>query len=179
MLVRRFPRQGFALFAAGLALALSAIPVLATGDPTATPGNGPAAIAITVRTCAAGYDPAKDGADPKTDCKEPAAGDTNFIVSQGDRRGPSASTGTSGSAPQESTVSFTGMTPGRYTISTEAPAEIGGAFIATCASTTRELTSPFVPLATANAAGAVTLDLQPGESLTCDWYQVLGDNSGA
>src|SRR4051812_962399 len=67
MLVRRSPRQGFALFAAGLALALSAIPVLATGDPTATPGNGPAAIAITVRTCAAGYDPAKDGADPKTD----------------------------------------------------------------------------------------------------------------
>jgi hypothetical protein len=166
----RTSRQGLAALTAGCVLILSAIPVFASSTPT--PGKtGPGTVAITVRTCAAAYDPAADGADPGKDCKE-QAGDTNFIVSHNGTRGPSASTGTSGSSPQNSTVTFSELAAGRYTITAEAPAEIAGAFIAACSRDVRSLASPLVPFATVKEDGTVTLDLLPGETLGCDWYQV-------
>jgi hypothetical protein len=173
-------RLSVSAIVAGFALALTALPALA-GPPTINrevagsmvraAAQPPAALAVTVRTCALGYDPAAADADPVRDCRQPA-GDTSFRLSQGNVAGPSASTGTSGDSPQESTVRFTNLAPGRYTVTATAPAEIGGAFVAACTSNLRAFVSPFVPLATADAHGAVTLELQAGETLACDWYQV-------
>jgi hypothetical protein len=150
------------------------------GAPPSTPEQQSAALAITVRTCPAGYDPTATTADFKRDCHEPA-GDTNFILDQAGATGggPSASTGTSGDAPQESTVRFSGMAAGRYTVTAEAPPEIAGAFVGACTSDKRSFEGyPFVPFALVGADGKVTLDLQSGESLACDWYQVAAPKPG-
>lgn len=183
MVFSRPLRRALSGFAAGFALALAALPALAAppaphGDLAGAPRRlstpAPAALTITVRTCAAGYDSTAAVANPLKDCRQPA-GDTSFALRHGATAGPSASTGDSGSAPQQSTVRFTNLTPGRYTVTATAPKAIGGAFVAACTSTVRDLASPFVPLAVANTDGAVTLDLQPGETLACDWYQVEAD----
>lgn len=147
-----------------------------TGSPEAAP-SGPAELTITVRTCPAGYDPTAAGADYRRDCREPA-GDTNFRVDPEQGGGPSASTGTSGDAPQESTVRFSQLAPGRYTVTAEAPAEIGSAFIGACTSNGRAFDDyPFTPFATVGADGKIGLELRAGESLACDWYQIAADKA--
>lgn len=185
MPLRRLPRHRLRRclsgLVAGVALALMAVPALAAppsfsselaGTPPSPNPNAPASLAITVRTCPPGYDPTASTANPQSDCREPA-GDTAFGLSRGGAQGPSASTGTSGDAPQQSTVRFTQLTPGRYRVTATAPAEIAGAFVGACASDRRDLASPFVPFA-AVVDGAVTLDLQAGETLSCDWFQIAG-----
>jgi hypothetical protein len=138
----------------------------------------PAALSITVRTCPAGYDPTTETADYLADCQEPA-GDTNFQVSLGAQTGPSASTGTSGDAPQQSTVQFSQLVPGSYTIAATAPPEIDSAFIGACASDQRSFADyPIAPFAWV-AGGRVTLTLRSGESLACDWYQIQGSESAS
>jgi len=129
------------------------------------------ALSITVRTCPAGYDPGKVGADYRRDCTRPA-GDTTFHLNQEGSNGPSASTGTSGSAPQESTVKFSGFAAGRYVVEADAPSEIVSAFIGGCASNARSFEGyPFMPFAQV-VNGSVTIELLPGEKLTCEWYQI-------
>jgi hypothetical protein len=135
---------------------------------------GPASLAITVRSCPASYDPTRKDADFSRDCTEPA-GDTNFQLSQDGAGGASASTGTSGNAPQESTVRFSNLTAGSHTIVAKAPADIGGAFVGSCRSDARSFDAyPFVPFAKIDG-GSVTLNLVAGESLSCDWYQIKSD----
>lgn len=166
-----------ALFALAGAAAFAAPPSFAQGTPDVVV-EPPSSIEITVRTCPAGYDPTMEDADYTRDCREPA-GDTNFLVRSGDNQGPSASTGTSGDAPQESTVSFTGLSPARYAITAEAPPEIAGAFIGACESSLRSFEDyPFVPFAIVGMNGAVTLELKAGEALACDWYQVTAPKPG-
>jgi hypothetical protein len=141
------------------------------GAPRTATATTNASIALTVRTCPAGYDPAADGADFATDCNEPA-GDTSFQLSSGGTAGPSASTGTSGDAPQESTVRFTELATGRYTLFATAPAGIDGAFLGSCMSDARSFDSyPVIPFATI-PNGRITLEILDGESLACDWYQL-------
>jgi len=167
---------------AGLVLALQGVQVLAApmlnaGFAASVPRllqEQPAALTITVRTCPAGYDPLAADAEFESDCREPA-GDTVFglQLAGSQARGPSAGSGTSGDAPQESTLGFTGLTPGRYTVTAAPPPEIGAAFVGGCTSDKRSFRDyPFVPFAVANAEGSVVLTLVPGETLTCDWYQV-------
>jgi hypothetical protein len=171
--------------AAGLVLVLQgvpvlAVPVLAAGAAASTPRTlqeQPAALTITVRTCPAGYDPLAANAAFETDCREPA-GDTVFGLQLAgtQARGPSAGSGTSGDAPQESTLGFTGLMPGRYTVTAAAPPEIGAAFVGRCTSDKRSFEDyPFVPFAVANAEGSVVLTLVPGETLACDWYQIAAE----
>ena len=171
--------------AAGIVLALQgahvlAAPMLNAGFAASTPRHlqeQPAALTITVRTCPAGYDPLAADAEFETDCREPA-GDTVFglQLAGSQARGPSAGTGTSGDAPQESTLGFTGLTPGRYTVTAAAPPEIGAAFVGRCTSDKRSFKDyPFVPFAVANAKGSVVLTLLPGETLACYWYQIAAD----
>jgi len=138
--------------------------------------NEPAALSITVRPCPPGYDPLAEDADYARDCREPA-GDTLFSLALAGSQasGPSASTGSSGDAPQESTVGFSELTPGRYTVGAAPPAEIESAFIGACTSDTRDFTDyPFVPFALVGPDGAAALTLEPGETLACDWYQIAG-----
>ena len=117
------------------------------GAPGILTNAEPASLKITVRTCPPGFDPTRKGADLARDCREPA-GDTNLQLSQDGVAGASASTGTSGDAPQASTVGFTGLTAGIYKVSAMAPAEIGGAFIGRCASDSRSFDGyPFIPFA--------------------------------
>jgi hypothetical protein len=155
-------------------LAISSTLALAAGTPAAD--DGPATLTITVRTCPAGYDPRAEGVDYALDCEEPA-GDTSFALALAgsDAAGPSASTGTSGDAPQETTVAFSELTAGRYTVTATAPADIESAFIGSCTSTTRDFGDyPFVPFASVGDDGIVVLSFEPGETLACDWYQVAG-----
>lgn len=177
---RRPPRLLLSAIAAGAIAAFAGVSVLAappsftraTADVTPEP---PAALELTVRTCPAGYDPTGESADYRGDCREPA-GDTLFAVSAEQGTGPSASTGTSGDAPQESTVRFSGMTPGRYTVTATTPPEIAGAFIGACTSNVRSFDGyPFTPFAVVGATGAVTLELEANEVLVCDWYQIQGE----
>jgi hypothetical protein len=115
-------------------------------------------------------------ADFAHDCREPA-GDTLFSLALAGSQasGPSASTGTSGDAPQESTVGFSELTPGRYTITAAPPPEIAAAFIGACTSDTRDFGDyPFVPFALVGPDGSVVLTLEAGEHLACDWYQIAG-----
>jgi hypothetical protein len=174
---RRSPRLLLSGIAAGMLFAITGAAAF-SAPPSPSPGAAdvaaePSAISITVRTCPPGYDPAADGADYRRDCHE-QAGDTNFVVRSGGNQGPSASTGTSGDAPQESTVSFSGLTPARYTITAEAPAEIAGAFVGSCESNLRTFEDyPFVPFAIVGMYGYVALELKAGETMACDWYQVM------
>lgn len=181
---RRSPRLIASGAAAGLLAALTGFAAFAappsiargTADVTAEP---PGAIEITVRTCPAGYDPTAEDADYRRDCREPA-GDTNFVVRRAESRGPSASTGTSGDGPQEATVRFSELAPGRYAIMAEAPPEIAGAFVGACRSNVRAFDDyPFLPFAIVGVNGAVALDLRAGEALTCDWYQIAAPKPGA
>jgi hypothetical protein len=180
---RRSPRLLLSTVAAGALLALTGLTGLAsppsfsqaTSDVTPEPFSS---IELTVRTCPAGYDPTVDGADYLTDCRE-QAGDTNFALAAGETQGPSASTGTSGDAPQQSTVVFSELTPGRYTVTATAPPEIAGAFIGSCASNVRSFEEyPFTPFATIGPNGAVALQLEAGEALKCDWFQIAAPSSG-
>jgi hypothetical protein len=165
------------LFAMANTLALAA-PNLMAGIAalTPTPEGEPATFAITVRTCPPGYDPRSESADYLVDCRE-SAGDTMFALALAGSTasGPSASTGTSGDAPQEATVTFSGLAAGRYTAAATAPPEIASAFIGACQSDARDFSGyPFVPFAVAAADGTVVLSLEPGETLACDWYQIAG-----
>ena len=157
-----------------------AAPMLVAGFAASTPSplqEQPAALTITVRTCPAGYDPLAADADFQKDCQE-RAGDTLFGLqpSGSTATGPSAGTGTSGDAPQESTLGFTGLVPGRYTLTATPPPEIAAAFIGSCASDKRSFDDyPFVPFAVVGPDGAVVLTLVSGETLTCDWYQIAAE----
>lgn len=131
----------------------------------------PAALEITVRTCPPGYDPAAEGADPFADCKEPA-GDSMFALDREGRQGPSASTGTSGDAAQESTVSFSQLQPGRYRVAVTESERAAAAFVWSCTSSEREIVGVFTPLTWAGPDGAVSLELVSGESLRCDWFRI-------
>lgn len=179
---RRTPRPLLSALTAGALLALTGLAALAsppsfTQATADTAPEPPASLELTVRTCPAGYDPTAEGADYRQDCRE-QAGDTNFRLGTANGGGPSASTGTSGDAPQESTVRFSELTPGRYTISADAPSEIAGAFIGTCASNVRSFEGyPFAPFAVVGEGGTIALQLEPGEAMTCDWYQIAGGSS--
>lgn len=179
MTLRSLPRVLFTLLAASIAFVAASAGALAAqprfnAEIAGTPmpaDSTPGTIAITVRTCPVGYDPTKATADPKTDCRRPA-GDTMFAVARNGLAGPSASTGTSGDAPQESTVTFSDLTPGRLTIAATAPVGIGTAFIGACASTARDFSNyPISPFAWA-VNGRIAIDLKGGESLACNWYQI-------
>lgn len=167
------------LFALQGAQALAA-PVLSAGlavEGTRIVQANPAALAITVRTCPANYDPAAPAADYERDCREPA-GDTTFglRLAGSQASGPSASTGTSGDAPQESTVRFSELTPGRYTVTADAPPEIEAAFIGACTSDVRTFDAyPFAPFAVVGPEGTIAVVLEEGETLACDWYQIAAD----
>jgi hypothetical protein len=179
-----FYRRTRLAIATGLAVGLLAIAnTLALAGPssmagiaalTPTAADEPAALTITVRTCPAGYDPRAESADYSVDCLE-SAGDTMFALALAGSTaaGPSASTGTSGDAPQEASVAFSGLTAGRYTITAAAPPEIESAFIGACTSDVRDFADyPFAPFAFAGDDGTVALSLAAGEALDCDWYQI-------
>ncbi len=145
------------------------------GAPGTVVESGPASLSITIRTCPAGYDPSGKGAGYVRDCKEPA-GDTIVQLSLEGTSGPSASTGTSGDSPQQSTVTFSNLAAGIYRIAATTPADIGEAFIGSCTSDRRSFEDyPFVPFANV-VEGSATLKLVAGETLACDWYQVKADS---
>lgn len=166
---------------AGLSVALAIVTASASpprwnrdvaGAPAQAEDDHSATLTLTVRTCPAGY--IQDVADATTEglCAEPA-GETWFALEGGTAGGPSASTGTSGDAPQRATVRFSGLGGGHYRIRATAPANVGGAFIARCTSDLRTFDSyPFFPFAQV-IDSAIDLELLPGESMSCDWYAVI------
>jgi hypothetical protein len=145
------------------------------GTPPRAEDDHSASLTLTVRTCPAGYvvEPAGDAASVL--CREPA-GDTLFTLDGGGAGSPSASTGTSGDAPQEAVVRFSGLSGGQYRIRATPLPGLGGAFIAKCTSNLRNFDDyPFFPFARV-IDGAIDIQLLPGEAMACDWYVVAAES---
>lgn len=132
-------------------------------QPTATPTV--AKLIIETFTCKAGYDVLAKDADPTNDCATPAAG-VAFALS-GSGNPVKHTTGTNGKA------TFSNLKPGDFQLAETMPSGVSAAFIGSCDSTARDLSSyPFTPFASIGANGKLRLTLQAGETLDCRWYNV-------
>lgn len=138
-----------------------------TGDP------GPASLTIEKYTCPAEFDVLAEMANPQTECTE-GTDDINFTL-EGDAGKLSASTG-AGGAP--AMVQFTDLESGVYLLTEETPEPIEMAFVLNCTSDARTFNYPFAPFAVIEQNGRIVVELQPGEDLSCDWYNVLQEQPG-
>ncbi len=68
--------------------------------------------------------------------------------------------------PGPGVASFSGLPAGFYTVSTDVPADTDSLIYCTDASDTQ------IPVAFDDAAGAFTLTISAGASVTCDWYEL-------
>jgi hypothetical protein len=132
--------------------------------------DAPASLTIDVYTCESRNDPI----DPTESLIDQCTLGTDDIVFTLDAigaeaTGASASTGTGG-AP--STISFTDLTPGDYRLTQQTPDTIGLSYILQCTSSTRTFDYPFTPFAIIEPGGRLNIELQPGDQLACDWYNV-------
>jgi hypothetical protein len=133
---------------------------------------GPASLTINKYTCPAGFDVLAEGADP-AECSL-GTDDVNFLL-DGDAGQLSASTGTGG-AP--ATVKFSDLEAGVYLLTEETPEPIDMAFILSCTSDVRTFNYPFAPFAVIEQGGRIVVQLQPGEDMSCSWYNVLEEQPG-
>ena len=157
-------------------------PPTATSSAPPPPGKTATATAVPkkptliihLHLCEAGYDSFAQNADPKTDCTE-LADQASFKLA------PLTGTANGTTSPVDNTgkVTFANVEVGSYRLS-EVDFPAGAtAFIQTCTSTGRDLsTYPFQPFAFVDANGSVALSLINGETLECDWYDVPSLSGG-
>lgn len=147
------------------------------GGITPTNGNGsqsnggvtgPTSLTIVVFVCPKGYDVFDTEADPATDCHDTAK---NTEVSS---LGGVTGTLTTKTTNAQGTVQFKGLKSGNHLITVRPNAPLASAFILACTSNLVDLsTSPFYPLTQVDPTKGVWIDVQPGEQLSCGWYDVL------
>ena len=142
--------------------------------PTAT---GPASLTIRAFRCEAGYDYRADDADPEADCTERP---DDVVVELEAVDAPSGQTprrADTGDSQGEAT--FADVTAGDYDLTRIGLESEDTAFVLSCESDVRDFEGhPFWPFATVAADGSVRLSLVPGESLTCDWFEVIAEETG-
>jgi len=144
-------------------------------SPTSTPDGGdPAALILNKYTCPDGFDLFGENVDPYLDC-DLGTDDIVFSLANDDSQ-LSASTGTGG---KPSTISFSELTPGDYLLSEEMPDNVRFAFVEKCTSDKRTFESyPFGPFAVIEPDGRIAVGLVAGETLECDWFNVLEEEPG-
>jgi hypothetical protein len=144
----------------------SAPPPGKTATATAVPKKP--TLIIHLHLCEAEYDSFAQDADPKKDCTD-LADQASFKLA------PLTGTGNGTTNPVDNTgkVTFANVEVGSYRLSEVSFPVDASAFIQTCTSTGRDLsTYPFQPFAVVDADGSVALSLINGETLECDWYDV-------
>ena len=134
-------------------------------------GNGDAkqkgSITILKRTCPAGFDIDLDNADPADSCTKSADGISFMLLAAGDA--PSAGQRARTGDDTRSAVVFDNLPPGTYLIQEANSPDIADAFVWYCTGNLRTQQSPASPLARGTT---LELDLGPGESLYCLWFNV-------
>lgn len=154
------------MFLIGMMLAIAAI---GRGIPVSAQ-DAAASLTIAVYTCDAHNDPIDPNQTLANECNlgtEDIAFSLEQVPSQAS--GASASTG-AGGAP--STISFSQLVPGDYRLIQDTPATIGLSYVSQCTSNLRMFDYPFSPFAIIEPGGRLNIQLQPGEQLACDWYNV-------
>ncbi len=132
------------------------------------PGEPPD-ITVTKWTCPPGYDLYAAGADPKTDCTEATDGVTFELRYAGHDEVEESQT--SGDVIAGG-VFFDDLQPDTYEITELVPAGIGSVFVLECTGHIMGVLQPS-PLSTDNVLEDI--DLDTGEHLVCDWYNVPDD----
>jgi hypothetical protein len=136
--------------------------------PDATPDpDDPASLVLTAHTCPAGYDLHASAANPAEDCEDLANGIAFSLAADGEdepRTGDDS----------DARVTFDDLKAGSYLLAASFPAEVQTAFIAGCESDRRDFPAdhPFTPFAYAGPDGQIGVNLVPGETLECGWYDV-------
>lgn len=157
-----------------LALLVCGIVALAgSGDARgsdATPDRA-ASVTVNVYTCDAMHDPIDPNRTLVDECNLGTA-DLPFRLESLEPDGSTAMAST-GSGGHPATIMFSELSPGRYRLSIGESSEIALSYIARCSSTVRSFDYPFEPFAIVEPGGRVNLELLPGESLECDWFDVL------
>lgn len=151
-----------------------------TATPPSTSGGAPTAPAsLTIRfaRCETFYDVLAADADPVADCTiQPP--DVGFTLAALPGSDPPAAPMTAAVDPESGEATFSSVAPGDYRLA-EGGFIIGdAAFVTTCASDRRDFADyPFAPFALAAADGSVRLSLVAGETLVCDWYDILAEGT--
>jgi hypothetical protein len=141
---------------------------LAKARPVATiDPNAPATLTIVKHTCEAEYDPLAQDAKPAKDCDE-LTDDVPFAVIGAKNASVSGKTGDDG----DGTVTFKNLKAGSYLLRETYPDHVQKAFVWTCESDVRVFDYPFAPFARIDETGTVKISLVPGETLSCDWFNV-------
>lgn len=120
-------------------------------------------ITVNKYTCWPGYDLDASGADPLTDCVDPTDGVT-FELRQGGNLLDSAVTG----APVPGAVSWTGLSPGTYTVTEVIPDGIDYVFVLDCWGTAEGWIQSYPLL----LGASLDIPLGAEEHIVCSWYNV-------
>ena len=118
-------------------------------------------------TCDKDYDPLAQDAKPEKDCDK-KTDDVTFSIIGAKNASISGKTGDDG----DGTVTFKNLKAGSYLLQETYPENTQKAFIWTCESDVRVHDYPFAPFARIDETGMIKVSLTPGETLTCDWYNV-------
>lgn len=145
--------------------------------PTTNP-SGPATLVIAKWTCEEDYDEYAPKADPTEDCDETTDG-VSFTL-RGGR--DSSLTRVTGEDDDPGTATFANLPAGSYLLQEDYPEGVTSAFVWECDSSVRGWVYAFAPFATIGEDGTTKINVVPGETLTCSWYDVPspeGDEPGS
>ncbi len=162
---------------AAFAIVLGVAPAAIGSPVNAAPAVEPASLVLNIYTCESRNDPIDPTESLIDQCRlgtEDIPFTLEMIASQDGSA--MASTGTGG-AP--ATISFTELVPGDYRLVQQTPDTIARSYVATCTSNVRTFDYPFSPFAIIESGGRLNIHLLPGETLTCDWYNVQAEPESA
>lgn len=129
-------------------------------------GSTATSLTITLFTCPSGYDLFAEDADPAEDCDE-VEEDVEF-TSLGERSQITASKITD----ENGQAIYPKLGSGHHLITAYIPYSVDYAFILGCGSNLSDYASPLYPVAFTGPNGEISIDVQKGEQLACDWYNV-------
>ncbi|CAN5530291.1 hypothetical protein BH09CHL1_BH09CHL1_08610 [soil metagenome] len=130
------------------------------------PTENDGSITIYKHTCPAGYDVNAYGSNPWLDCDNLTNGVTFKLFQNGNFYSQS----TTGDA-YDGAVYWGGLEADDYQVQEEMPADTAYAFVFGCMSDSYDSLAP-TDLISLEFDSAFLIDLQPGENLTCHWYNV-------
>ncbi len=137
------------------------------GDEKPTEASRGVELTVYKYLCPAGYSPGAPGSDPLHDCSMPMNG-VVFAIERPDSMEVLTSTGDA----VDGGIHLSGNPPGDYTITEEPPAGIESAFVWSCSNH-----GTTMPGATPLSVGyRYSLTPQPGDSITCLWFNIPFDN---
>ena len=131
--------------------------------------NDPGTVIIEKWTCPAGYDYTTWYADPAADCTDATNG-VRFNAEGPNGYASQTDTGDS----IDGAVMFGGIEPGEYVFTETLPPDTAYVFITTCTGTSVDAVQPY-PLWVGNP---LTVRVNPGDRITCSWYNVPYDPYG-